>query len=158
MGLRAITAATLAVGALGCGSDAASGCGPIRREALDSEYLVHVIDVDAPVEYASDPPTSGPHQPSPPVSGVVDAPIPRPIQVGILERGDVLIQHRPDLDADALEALRSLAATGVVIAPAPDLPDPVVATAWVHKRSCAEVDVDALQAFVDERLGKGVDH
>jgi len=54
MGLRAITAATLAVGALGCGSDAASGCGPIRREALDSEYLVHVIDVDAPVEYVSD--------------------------------------------------------------------------------------------------------
>lgn len=153
-----IATAVLAAGASACGGGGNGACGPILREALDSQYLVHVIDVDAPVEYASDPPTSGPHQPSPPVDGVVEDPIPRPVQVGILERGDVLLQYRPDVGADAIGDLRSLAGGGVVVAPAPDLPDPVVATAWVHKRTCSAVDLDALEDFVDERLGKGADH
>lgn len=154
--LGALAPALLALGSAACGggSDTAS-CGPIRREALDSAYLVHVLGTDTDVSYTSDPPTSGPHQPSPPVSGVVDEAITRPIQVGILERGDVLIQHDPDLPADDLAALRALAADRVVIAPNPDLPDPVVATAWVYKRSCTAVDVDALQELIDERVGKG---
>jgi hypothetical protein len=84
----------------------------------------------------------------------VDEPLPRPVQVGILERGDVLIQHRPDVDA---AALADLAADRVVIAPNPDLPAPVVATAWLYKRTCTEPDVDALQAFVDARVGHGPD-
>jgi hypothetical protein len=142
---------------LGCGDSAGEGaCGPIRREALDPAFLVHVRP-DEVVEYTSDPPTSGPHQSAPPVEGVVDEPLPRPIQVGVLEAGDVLLQHRPDLDADGLERLRALAGDRVVVAPNPDLPDPVVATAWVHKRTCASVDLAALEDFVDERVGKGPD-
>jgi hypothetical protein len=139
-----------------CADDGADGaCGPITREALDPAYLVHVLGNAAGVEYTSDPPTSGPHQPAPPVEGVVEDPIPRPIQVGILERGDILVQHDPDLDADDRGRLEALAADGVVVAPSPDLPAPVVATAWVHKRTCETVDADALQAFIEERTGKG---
>jgi hypothetical protein len=147
----------LLVAACGGGDDDAATCGPITREALDSSYLVHVVGPETDVEYTSDPPTSGPHQAGPPVEGVVDEPIARPVQVGILERGDVLLQHRPDLSDGALADLEALAAPGVVIAPNPDLPAPVVATAWTYKRTCDDVDVAALQEFVDERSGKGPD-
>ncbi len=141
-----------------CGEDRdAAGCGPVTREDLDPAYLVHVLGDDDGVEYTSDPPTSGPHQPGPPVEGVSDAPIARPVQVGILERGDVLIQHRTDLDADALASLEDLAGGRVVVAPSPDLTDPVVATAWLFKRTCQTVDVTELRRFADERAGQGPD-
>jgi hypothetical protein len=141
-----------------CGSDPTSGaagpCGSIRREALDPKFLVHVLG-DAPVQYTSDPPTSGPHQPTPEVDGVRPDALPRPLQVGILERGDVLLQHRPDLPAAQVARLERLAGKRVVVAPNPDLHAAVVATAWLYKRSCSSVDTAALQEFVHERLGKG---
>lgn len=147
----------LAVGVGACGSsDGGEGaCGPILREALDSAYLVHVLGTDTEVEYSSDPPTSGPHQPSPPADGALDEPLTRPIQVGVLERGDVLIQYQPGLPDDEVAELEALAGDGVVVAPNPDLDDPVVATAWVHKRTCDAVDAAALQSFIDERGGQG---
>jgi Protein of unknown function (DUF3105) len=140
-----------------CGDDggAAGGCGPVLREGLDPAYLVHVVDDDIEVEYTSDPPTSGPHKPSPPDAGVVDRALTRPIQVGILERGDVLIQYDPSLaDADR-ERLEALAGDQVVVAPNPDLPASVVATGWVYKQTCEAVDVPTLEDFVAERVGNG---
>jgi hypothetical protein len=144
-------------GAAGCGSGTgdSEGCGPITREAIDPAYLVHVVADDPNVEYSSDPPTSGPHQPAPPVAGVTDDPISRPVQVGILERGDVLLQYDPGLDRGSVATLHALAGDAVVVAPNPDLPAPVVATAWLFKRTCRTVDPDDLQTFVDERRGRG---
>jgi hypothetical protein len=145
--------------ATGCGDggDDSSACGPITREALDSAYLVHVVGSGTDVEYGSDPPTSGPHQAGPTVEGVVDDAIPRPVQVGILEGGSVLLQHDPELPAGDLADLEALGGPGVVVAPNPDLPAPVVATAWTYKRTCDAVDVAALQEFVEQRSGKGPD-
>jgi hypothetical protein len=116
---------------------------------------VHVLGDDGDVTYTSDPPTSGPHQAGPPVEGVVTEAIARPVQVGILERGDVLLQHASDLPPDQLAELEAMAGPGVVVAPNDDLPDAVVATAWTYKRTCSSVDSRALQEFVDERAGKG---
>jgi hypothetical protein len=75
--------------------------------------------------------------------------------VGILERGDVVIQYDPDLSPTATAAVTALVGDRVVVAPNPDLPSPVVATAWLFKRTCASVDVEALRDFVDERAGQG---
>ncbi len=152
-------AALLALVVTGCGggssnAGASTGCGPILREALDKQFLVHVLG-NAAIRYTSDPPTSGPHQPSPPVSGVQSAPIPKPIQVGILEAGDILIQHRTGLPAAQEQALEALAGPHVVVAPATELPAPIVATAWVYKRTCSTADATALTAFVHARSGKG---
>lgn len=142
--------------ACGTGSGDDGACGPTRRESLDPSFLSHVLG-DANAEYTSDPPTSGPHQPAPPVTGVVGEPITRPVQVGLLEGGAVLLQHRPDLPAEEQGQLEALADAGVVVAPNPDLDDAVVATAWLYKLSCSSVDVAALREFVQERLGKGPD-
>jgi hypothetical protein len=148
--------AALGLGVAGCGgSGGGEACGPTTREALDPAYLVHVLGDDESVEYTSDPPTSGPHMPSPPVEGVLDEPLSPALQVGVLERGDVLLQHDPDLSADDRAQLEEVAGSGVVVAPNPELPAPVVATAWLFKRTCEELDVGALKAFIDERRGKG---
>ena len=156
---RACSAALLVgavgVAACGSGSDGDGACGPTTRESLDPAYLVHVLEDAEDLEYTSDPPTSGPHQSGPAVSGVVDDPLTRPVQVGILERGDVLIQYDPDLDAAATAAVTGLAGDRVVVAPDADLPAPIVATAWLFKRTCDAVDSHALQDFVDERVGNG---
>lgn len=155
--LASLALALAGITACGGGDGTDAACGAITREALDPSFLVHVLGDDEGLEYTSDPPTSGPHQPSPPVEGVVDEPLSRPVQVGILERGDVLLQHDPDLDAASVAALEELAGAHVVVAPNPDLPDPVVGTAWLYKRSCQAVDEAALQELVDERVGKGPD-
>ena len=152
--IAAVVAAAPLVAACGGGSDAGGACGGITREAIDPGFLQHVLS-DEGVEYSTDPPTSGPHQPSPAVDPVRDEPLSKPLQVGILEGGGVLLQHRLDLPADQLAELEALAGDDVVVAPNPDLDDPVVATAWLFKRSCEEVDVDALREFVAERRGKG---
>jgi hypothetical protein len=92
------------------------------------------------------------------VHGAIDHAISRPVQVGILERGDVVIQYRPDaVDPADLESLASGADSRVVIAPNADLPEPVVATAWLYKRTCDHPATEALQAFVDARVGHGPD-
>jgi Asp-tRNA(Asn)/Glu-tRNA(Gln) amidotransferase A subunit family amidase len=149
-------AAAVTLLVVGCGDDDASdACGPITREALDPAYLVHVLGTETDVDYTSDPPTSGPHQPAPPVDEVSAEPVTRPVQVGILERGDVLLQHDPALDADERARLEDLAGDGVFVAPNPELPEPIVATAWLYKRTCDAADADALQEFIDERRGKG---
>lgn len=148
----AVVAAAPLVAACGGGSDGA--CGGITREAIDPGFLQHVLG-DEGVEYSTDPPTSGPHQPSPAVDAVRDEPLSKPLQVGILESGGVLLQHRPDLPADQLAELEALAGDDVVVAPNADLDDPVVATAWLFKRSCGEVDTNALREFIAERRGKG---
>ncbi len=145
----------IALGACGGSSGDEQACGPTTRESLDPAYLVHVLGDADDLEYASDPPTSGPHQPGPEVAGVVTEALTRPVQVGILERGDVLIQHLPDLDDESRADLEALAGEHVVVAPNPDLPAPVVATAWLFKRTCQTVDAVALQDFVDERVGNG---
>jgi len=156
-GLALLAGVAVAGAACGSSSGGDAACGPITREALDPAYLVHVVGDEADLEYTSEPPTSGPHQPTPPLAGVVDEPISRPVQVGILERGDVLLQHDPDLPASDLTLLEALAGDGVVVAPNADLPAPIVATAWLYKRTCDEMDAGALQEVIDERKGKGPD-
>lgn len=124
-------------------------CGPVETEALDAASSLHLLPGAAEPTYRSDPPTSGPHLSGPPPSGALETPIDRPTQVQVLEQGGVVIQYR-DLDAAAIDRLEALATDLVVVAPNPGLPAPVVATAWVTKRSCDGVDLEALGAFIVE--------
>ena len=153
----ALAVVLLLVAGCGGGDDDGGACGPITREALDSSYLVHVLGDAQDVEYTSDPPTSGPHQRAPAGGGSLDDPLSRPMQVGILELGYVLLQYGPDLPTADLTSLHTLGGPGVVVAPNADLPAPLVATAWTYKRTCDAVDLAALQEFIDERSGKGPD-
>ncbi|MDH3756017.1 MAG: DUF3105 domain-containing protein [Acidimicrobiia bacterium] len=153
--LRTAVAVSLGLVAAGCGGDDAdsSVCSAPVREALDQQSLVHVL-ADDQVEYLTDPPTSGPHAPGASAVGVLDTPLPRPTQVGVLEAGGILLQHN-GLDPAAQADLESLAADGVVVAPNPDAPDPVTATAWLHKQVCETTDTATLIAFIEDHRNQG---
>ena len=125
-------------------------CDEVVAEPLDPNWVVHLLPGDriAEVEYQSDPPTSGPHFSSPPVTGVQAEPLPRPLQVTVLEAGDVLAQYDPEaITGDERTELEGLAEDPIVVAPNPELDDPVVLTAWLHKQACTAVDADAITAF-----------
>jgi hypothetical protein len=140
------------VGCGGGGSSSAS-CQPAQREALDPNES-HVLPGNPEPTYRTDPPTSGPHVPSETPSGVLTEALNRPRQVGALEAGVVLIQYR-DLSADQRHELEGLAGGMVVVAPNPDLPDEVVATAWLFKQRCSAPDVQAMRTFADDHVGHG---
>ncbi len=82
--------------------------------------------------------------------------MPEPVQVALLEGGEVLVQYR-DLDAGERRDVEALARrlSRLTVAPNPDLPDRVVATAWTYKQTCDGVDTDALARFVRSHAGKG---
>src|SRR5690606_34869092 len=110
---------------------------PVREE-LDPASLTHVVD-PATAKFRTNPPTSGPHVSGALPTGVLAEPIPGAVQVAILEGGGVLVQHRDLSPADAT-AVEAFAGDDVVVAPNPDLPSPVVATAWTYKLTCDAVD------------------
>jgi hypothetical protein len=66
----------------------------------------------------------------------------------------VLLQHR-DLDDRELEDLSQLAGDGVAVVPNDELPERIVATAWLFKQTCSAVDVEVLEGFVDAHRGDG---
>ncbi|HEX9970235.1 MAG TPA: EamA family transporter, partial [Acidimicrobiales bacterium] len=137
-------------------SAARSGaCGRVVEEPLDPGSTKHLLPGAEEPAYITDPPTSGAHRSGPVPSGAVAEPVPRPVQVGVLEQGGVVVQHRSAADGAALAAL---AGERVVVAPNPSLPAAVVATAWRRKLTCQGVDLDALRAFVRDHGGRGPGH
>jgi hypothetical protein len=141
-----------------CGGGGDSACADEVRERLDPNSAQHLLPGAAPPAYTTDPPTSGAHQLGNWPTGVLDEPIDAPVQVALLEGGEVLLQYRPRaLGAAARDDLERLAnrLPNVTVAPNGDLPAPVVATAWTYKQTCGAVDVDALRGFVRAHAGKG---
>ena len=160
-----VAAAVLALLLLGgCGGGGGGGgggsCGPETEEALDPGSVRHVLPGAPEPAYATDPPTSGPHLAGGAVGGVQSEPLPRPVQVAVLEEGGVVVQHQ-GLDRAGRARLEALAADDVAVAPNPDLPSSVVATAWQHRVVCGdagEASVDAVERFVADHRGGGPGH
>lgn len=149
-----VVIALLAVPLVACsGGGSQSSCQPAHSEPLNPS-LNHVLAGAPEPAYTTDPPTSGPHSPGAPVQGVLNEPLSRPLQVGALEGGDVLLQYR-DLSPDELKKLSDLVSDKVVVVPNQSLPDRVVATAWLFKQTCSGVDAEALRGFIRTHAGHG---
>ncbi len=116
---------------------------------LGRRHLKHGENYTA---YNSVPPTSGPHDPVPAPCGVFTQPISNPVQVHDLEHGVVMIQYRPGLDpaqVQALEALGRSYSSHVIVAPYPNLPEAVAATAWTRLLASNAADIAKLRSFID---------
>ena len=134
----------------GGASPGAGGCRPVERPQAQFPAS-HLLPGQPEPRYLSEPPTSGPHISVITRPTVATGPISRPEQVGILEAGAVLVQYRPDeLDAAQVATLAAVAGPEVVVAPNPDLDDPVVLSAWLRLQRCSAVDTGPITAFVDE--------
>lgn len=142
------------VGASTTTVEEATGCGPVITDELDPTSPQHALPGAAEHEYLVDPPTSGKHAPLSTDQRVFAEPLDEPLQVGALEAGLVLIQHRDAAPEDRAQ-LEALAGPEVAVAPNPDLPSPVVVTAWIHTMRCSGIDLEAIQSFVAARAGGG---
>ncbi len=157
--MKRLLLAVLMVVAIGaCGSDgekARGSCGPDVEERLDPGSTRHLLPGAPEPRYLGDPPTSGPHLGGPPPAGVQHQPLSPPAQVGVLESGGVLVQHRGVSEGERRQ-LEALAGDKVVVAPNPTLPASVVTTAWQHRLECTGVDLAALRAFIAEHRRSGL--
>jgi hypothetical protein len=100
--------------------------------------------------YAQTPPVGGVHSSAWQNCGVYDQPVKNENAVHSLEHGAVWITYRPDLPQDAVNRLRNLARgqTHVLVSPYPDLPAPVVATAWGLQLPVDDANDQRLSLFV----------
>ncbi|MBI5494105.1 MAG: DUF3105 domain-containing protein [Deltaproteobacteria bacterium] len=81
-------------------------CSNVPAEEVPSEGWAHV-DEGTPLEYAHNPPASGPHYPSWGRYGVHATVLERPYWVHNVEHGAVVLLYRPDAPADAVDELRA---------------------------------------------------
>jgi Protein of unknown function (DUF3105) len=101
------------------------------------------------VRYNLMPPVGGPHSPTWQNCGAYTAPIPTMTAVHSLEHGAVWITYKPDLDAVALERLRSLAKKPyVLVSPYPTQSVRITATAWGVQLQLGNLDAPRLENFI----------
>lgn len=109
------------------------------------------IDPNGPLpDYNSDPPTSGPHAPSPAPCGIYRQSVPDIAQVHDLEHGVIVIQYDPtisDEERDQLETFGRDAGTHVIVAPREGMATTIAVTAWTKLMTLDTVDLPAIEGF-----------
>jgi Protein of unknown function (DUF3105) len=102
------------------------------------------------VTYPQTPPAGGQHNPVWQNCGIYDKPLQNENAVHSMEHGAVWITYRPDLPSDGVEKLRE--AVGDVdytlLSPFPNLPAPVVASAWGKQLKLTGPDDPRLKQFL----------
>lgn len=127
--------------------------GWFNRPSLDNVQSFNVPGaqhVQGIVAYAQTPPAGGDHAPRWQNCGFYDQPIQNENAVHSQEHGAVWITYRPDLAAGQVDQIRQLARgqTYVLASSYPDLPAPVVASAWGTQLRLESADDPRLREFV----------
>jgi hypothetical protein len=114
------------------------------------------------VNYKTNPPTSGNHNPEPQADGAYSKE-PDPVHfVHSLEHGRIEIQYSPQLSEDDQLALKGVFDEdpgGMLLFPNPDMPYDVAVTAWTQMMGCktfqGDATLDAIRDFRDIYRGQG---
>lgn len=106
--------------------------------------------VQQPVTYEQVPPVGGEHYQAWQNCGYYPVPLINEHAVHSLEHGAVWITYQQDLPVEQVNVIRDKAEnqTYVLASPYPDLPAPVVASAWGHQLQLESADDPALDAFL----------
>lgn len=109
------------------------------------------------IAYDPAPPVGGQHDATPLNCGFYSAAVRSENAVHSLEHGAIWITFRPELPMEEVGRLRALAEDEgkVIVSPYPDVPAPVVASAWGRQLRLDAVEDDRLGQFV--RRFRGVD-
>jgi hypothetical protein len=122
------------------------------------------IPPDQDIDYKTNPPTSGNHDPTPAGDGVYDRPPNARTTkhfVHTLEHGRIIIQYDPALEKRRIDQLGGLFNDDpyhMVLIPNPRMPYTVAVTAWGHLLGCKKVNdkvFDAIRAFRDRYRDQG---
>lgn len=171
----------LAVVAFGGGGGSASS-GLISTSACTEQQFkglkpAHLTNPNAPVEYNSFPPSSGPHYAQPAPWDIYPDAVKETILVHNLEHGGVVIQYGKGVSQSDVQKLQSFYQDdpyGIVVAPYPKLGNKIAATAWNEPAysqnqdanfnkvdaghgyvlTCTSFDKGALSKFRDHRRNK----
>jgi hypothetical protein len=105
---------------------------------------------EAPQTYSQTPPVGGVHSSVWQNCGIYDQPVRNESAVHSLEHGAVWITYQPDLPAAAIDQIRSLARghSHVLVTPYPNLPKPVVASAWGLQLPLDDASDQRLSLFI----------
>ncbi len=105
---------------------------------------------DGQLTYDQTPPVGGVHNAVWQNCGVYEQPIANENAVHSLEHGAVWVTYRPDLPAEQVDHLQTLLRTRgyTLLSPYPDLPAPVVASAWGYQLQLNGVDDPRLTQFL----------
>lgn len=106
--------------------------------------------VTGTVNYPQSPPAGGGHNQVWLNCGMYDKPVPSENAVHDLEHGAVWITYRPKLPASQVDALRQMVPgeTYLALSPSPNLPAPVVASAWGAQLRLTSVGDRRLTEFI----------
>lgn len=109
---------------------------------------------EGPQTYPQTPPAGGVHNPAWQNCGIYDQPIPNEQGVHSLEHGAAWITYPPNLPAEAVEQLRALSRDRgfALLSPYPDLPAPIVASAWGIQLKADSAADPRLEAFLTRYL------
>jgi hypothetical protein len=102
------------------------------------------------VQYPQNPPVGGDHAPQWQNCGFYSSPVPKETAVHSMEHGAVWITYRPDLPPDQVNRIRQIAAAQsyILASPYPDLPAPIVVSAWGRQLSLDSTDDPRLEQFI----------
>lgn len=118
----------------------------------------HVPDGTIVEDYNTDPPTSGQHYAQTARWGVHEEPVPNENQVHNLEHGGIVIQYNDSVSEEQVSELESIVNqcdVKLLLAPRPDMEQPIAVTAWTHYQNFDQVDREAIQDFIDAHVDEG---
>jgi hypothetical protein len=124
-------------------------CGPIEtHELLGRNH----VDEGTPIQYNSNPPTSGDHYATPADAGFSSTAVEDERLVHNLEHGQIVVWYSPDAATATVDAIRStVEAAGLPLLAAPyeELPpgSDVAFSAWGASQTCADFSNDVLNGF-----------
>jgi hypothetical protein len=147
-----------------------TACTVVEVTEIPVESGIHIPDC-APLSYATNPPSGGPHWPIWAAYREYTVPVPREMYVHGLEHGAVVLAYRcqepcPDVVAmlskvfDGMQDPLCLQIPGgpaarVVLTPDPLLDTPIAAAAWGATYTATCLDEPSLRAFVNAHYGQG---
>ncbi|MDO8470863.1 MAG: DUF3105 domain-containing protein [bacterium] len=130
-------------------------------QAIPFEGQTHVSE-GTPVEYRSNPPTSGNHWPDPLKDGLYDVQKPDEAAVHSLEHGRIWISYKPSISAPAIQALNELLSgqQAVIFTPREKNDTDIALAAWMRLDTFnlspeGSVDTERILTFIKNYRGKG---
>lgn len=132
----------------------------------------HHVETCSAVEYATNPPSGGPHWPVWASQAKYAAPVPRQMYVHNLEHGWIVLAYRckdacPEVVAALEKAFDETADTycvshgdgmsRVILTPDPLLATPIAASAWGATYTATCIDPPSIADFIAKRIGRGTE-
>lgn len=117
----------------------------------------HITQGSRESGYNSNPPTSGPHWPSPAPWGVHTQPLPDEALVHNLEHGGVWISYKDGKDTDLADKLAEVAGryrTKVIMTPRPKNDAPIAVAGWGRLLKLQRFDEARIVEFINAYRGK----